>query len=155
MVVNSVDESEVIKIVKTLKNTSTGWDGIHSKVLKQTLPFIVKPLTHVLNLSFAQGIIPDTMKLARVIPLFKSGNDMLISNYRLVSILPVLSNIFERLMHDRLMSFITRNDILYKYQFSFRTNHSTAMALITLCLQLILEIKCLEYFLISRRPLTW
>jgi hypothetical protein len=72
------------------------------------------------------------MKVARVDPLFKSGKDTIISNYRPVSILPVFSKLFERLMYDRLMNFSTANNLLYKYQFGFRCNYSTSMALVTL-----------------------
>ena len=131
IVLNSVTENEVRNIVKSLKNTSAGWDGIHSKIIKKAFSVISKPLTHVLNLSFMQGFFPDSMKLARVIPLFKSGNSMLISNYRPVSILPVLSKLLEKLMYNRLIGFINEHDILYKYQFGFRNKHSTSMALIT------------------------
>ena len=132
MAVKNVEESEVQRLVKTLKNTSTGWDGIHSNVIKGSLSVILKPLTHVLNLSITQGTFPDSMKLARVIPIFKSGKEILITNYRPVSILPVYSKLFERLMYDRIMDFITKQNLLYKYQFGFRNNHSTSMALITL-----------------------
>jgi hypothetical protein len=132
IVIYNTDESEVNKVVKSLKNTSTGWDGIHNKVIKSSLSIILKPLTHVLNLSLSQGTFPDSMKIARVIPLYKSGNDNLITNYRPISILPVFSKLFERLMYNRLMDFIMSNDILYKYQFGFRRNYSTTMALVTL-----------------------
>ena len=90
------------------------------------------PLTHVLNLSMLQGVVPNELKIARVIPLFKADNNMLISNYRPVSVLPVFSKILERLMYNRLYSFIIKHDVLYKYQFGFRKGHSTIMALIVL-----------------------
>ena len=57
---------------------------------------------------------------------------MLINNYRPVSILPVFSKVFEKLMYCRLISFINKYKILYKYQFGFRAKHSTNMALILL-----------------------
>ena len=56
----------------------------------------------------------------------------ILSNYRPVSVLPVFSKILERLMYNRLISFIKKYDILYRLQFGFRDNHSTAMALMTL-----------------------
>ena len=90
------------------------------------------PLTHVLNVFMLQGVVPNELKIARVIPLYKADNNMLISNYRPVSVLPVFSNILERLMYNRLYSFIIKHDILYKYQFGFQKGHSTNMALIVL-----------------------
>ena len=53
-------------------------------------------------------------------PIFKSGDDMLFSNYRPVSVLSVFSKVIERLMYNRLIGFINDNDILYEYQFGFQ-----------------------------------
>ena len=72
------------------------------------------------------------MKIARVIPLFKSGDPISFSNYRPVSVLPSFSKILERLMYKRLLSFINKCNLLYRYQFGFRTNHSPNLALIYL-----------------------
>ena len=90
------------------------------------------PLLHILNLSLSEGVFPDELKVAKCIPLYKSGNKLLINNYRPVSILPIFSKIFERVMYKRLLSFINRNNLLYKYQFGFREKHSTNMALIVM-----------------------
>ena len=87
---------------------------------------------HVLNLSVTQGIFPNELKIPKVIPLYKGGDVTCINNYRPVSILPTFSIIFERIMHKRLMSFITKHNILYKFQFGFRQNYSRNMALIYL-----------------------
>ena len=72
------------------------------------------------------------MKLARVIPLYKSNDPMMFSNYRPVSVLPLFSQILERLMYNRLLSFIDKHKLLYSYQFGFRSNHSPELALILL-----------------------
>ena len=72
------------------------------------------------------------MKVAKVIPLFKSGDEKLIKNYRPVSVLPFFSKVFECMIYKRLIEFINRHDLLYKNQFGFRRNHSTTLALITL-----------------------
>lgn len=89
------------------------------------------PLT-ILNLSLTQGFFPDEMKLARIVPLYKAGDPMLRKNYRPVSVLPLLSKILEKLMYNRIYSFIKKYEILYENQFGFRENHSTCMAIITL-----------------------
>ena len=127
-----VSEAEIEKVIISLKDASPGWDGIHSKIIKATYKTYLKPLTHVMNLSITQGFFPNQMKIARVIPLHKSGDLKNLSNYRPVSILPLFSKILERLMYDRLLSFINKHNILYKFQFGFRNNHSTNMALIVL-----------------------
>ena len=86
----------------------------------------------MLKESLTQGIVPDELKIAKVIPTFKGGDDMLINNYLPVSILPVFSKVQERLMYNRLYSFITKHNILYKYQFGFREKHGINLALIVL-----------------------
>ena len=130
--VAEVLESEVKKIISSLKEASAGWDGIHAKVIKRTSHLFMKPLTHVLNLSLSQGFVPSELKLAKVIPIYKSGDVKSLNNYRPVSVLPVFSKILERLMYTRLIEFIDKHSIFYKFQFGFRKNHSTNMAIITL-----------------------
>ena len=72
------------------------------------------------------------MKIAKVIPLFKSGDTTSFSNYRPVSVLPVFSKILERIMYNRLLAFINNNNLLYDYQFGFRNKRSPNLALIFL-----------------------
>jgi hypothetical protein len=76
--------------------------------------------------------VPQEMKLACVIPLYKSNDPMVFSNYRPVSVLPLFSKILERLMYTRLLSFIKKYNLLYLYQFGFRTEHSPELALLCL-----------------------
>ena len=87
--------------------------------LKDTCNFLIESLKHILNLSFEQGVFPKELKVSKVVPIFKSGDPKLIQNYRPVSVLPVFSKLFERFMYNRLDSFLTRNNILYPYQFGF------------------------------------
>jgi len=86
----------------------------------------------MINLSFSQGCFPKKLKLARVIPLFKSGDNQLLKNYRPVSILPLFSKLFERVMFNRIMEFINKHDLLYKFQFGFRAGHNASSALTVL-----------------------
>jgi len=129
---SDVDSTEVVKIIKSLKNASAGSDGVHAKIVKESYALYIEPLVHILNLSIRQGFFPNSMKIAKVVPLYKSGDAIKLSNYRPVSILPLFSKILERLMYNRLMSFIDKHKLLYKYQFGFRKNHSANMALILL-----------------------
>ena len=132
MLVTSVDENEVEEIVKSLKDGSAGWDAISSHIVKKTYDKFLLPLTHIMNLSICSGIFPSQMKIARVIPLFKSGDSTLFSNYRPVSVLPLFSKILERLMYKRLLAFVNKHNLLYRNQFGFRANHSPNLALILL-----------------------
>ena len=91
-----------------------------------------EPLAHICNTSLMNGIFPDRMKIARVIPIFKNGDVKEFSNYRPASILPQFSKILEKVFHNRLMSFINDRQILNNSQFGFRKNMSTALAIIEL-----------------------
>ena len=126
-------ETEVIAIVNSLcSGTAAGYDGIPTWSVNKFIGVISKPLTHIINLSLQSGIVPDQLKFARVIPLFKSGEDRLISNYRPISILPVFSKLFEKIVYKRLINYLDSNNILFKKQYGFRKNHSTSLALLDL-----------------------
>ena len=86
------------------------------------------PLTHMCYLSFNQGIFPAQLKIANVVPIYKTGNEYVFSNYRSVSVLPIFSKLLEKLMYNRLMDFITRSKLLYKYHFGFQKGKSIYMA---------------------------
>ena len=72
------------------------------------------------------------MKIARVIPIFKSDDQSLFTNYRPISVLPSFSKFFEIVIYNRLMQYLMNFNILCSNQYGFRKNHSTALALIDL-----------------------
>ena len=105
------------------------------------MPVICTPLTYICNLSLQEGVFPDELKIANVIPLFKNDDPELFNNYRPVSLLCTVSKLFEKIMYNRLLSFLDIYKILFSYQFGFRKHHSTYMALMTLMDNLI---NCLD-----------
>jgi len=84
----------------------------------------------LINLSFEFGEFPDLFKLARVVPVFKSGSRLSTNNYRPISLLSNISKIVEKLMNSRIYSFLQKNKVFYENQFGFRLNLSTNDALI-------------------------
>ena len=130
--IEGVSSDEIKNIIISLKNSSPGWDDIHAKVVKNTYRSYISCLTHIFNLSLNRGVFPNELKIARVVPIYKNGDKMSFSNYRPISVLPLFSKILERIMYNRILNFINKHNILYKYQFGFRKNHSTNMALIIL-----------------------
>ena len=132
MFIEPTNGPEIKKIIVSLKESAVGWDEISAKIIKQCTDYLLIPLTHVFNMSFTSGVFPAELKVAKVIPLYKGDSKYVLSNYRPVSVLPVLSKILERLMYNRLVSFVNEHKLLYKLQFGFRSDHSTAMALMTL-----------------------
>ena len=113
-----VNDEEVVKIISSFKDSSAGWDELKPSIIKNIKGCIAMPLAHICNLSFKRGVFPMQLKIANVVPIYKTGNEHVFSNYRPVSVLPVFSKLLERLMYIRLMNFITNNQ-LYKYQFGF------------------------------------
>ena len=125
IVINNFIEHDVILVINTIKNSSPGWDGIPAAVSKQYLQLYLKPLTYFINQSFTNGIFPDEMKIAKVVPIYKSGSTMEFSNYRPISVLNCFSKIYEKLMYNRIIEFFDKYNILYQNQFGFRKGHST------------------------------
>ena len=110
----------------------SGFDSIDSYIVKQIAPQIVNQLADIFNKSFITGIVPSKLKIAKVIPLYKTKDPALFSNYRPISLLPVFSNILERLMYNSLYDFLTEHNLLSMNQFGFRKKYSTFLALMDL-----------------------
>ena len=126
-----ITKEEIIKSVKELKsNASPGYDEITPKLLKLTLPLISEVLLDIFNSSFRNGIFPSRMKIAKVVPIFKKGNRSDVNNYRPISLLPILSKCLEKIMFNRLNSFLIKNKIITSVQFGFTKNKSTVDAMI-------------------------
>lgn len=97
-------------------------------------------LTHCLNLCISNGNFPASMKIAKVTPIFKSGNKENPGDYRPVSVLPVTSKILERILHTRLASYLDSTNFLYERQYGFRPKSNTLSATIDLTTQIKLSI---------------
>ena len=132
-----VVDKEVLNTVKNYKSkTSTYCDNLDMAIIKKIINSVAKTFTYMCNLSFLNGIIPDKMKIAKIIPLFKAGNKSQFTNYRPVSLLPQFSKILEKLFNNRLNNIIEKNNILSDPQYSFRNNRSTSLALMDLIEQI-------------------
>lgn len=94
MVILTYSVNDIAMAIHSMK-PSDGND-ISSNILKRNTDLFSPLLTNVINSSFSRGIFFDTLKLARLVPLFKDGNPSLAKNYRPISILPAISKVFER-----------------------------------------------------------
>ena len=112
---------------------STGLDKIPAKVLKNASSIIAPSLTFIFNLSLPSGIFIDDWKNARVCPVYKDNDHRDMGNYRPVSILPIISKVFEKEVFQQLYHYLKVNSILSKFQSGFRSLHSTVSALIQMC----------------------
>lgn len=96
--------------------------------IKKSSGFIIELLLHIINFSLTSGIFPSKLTIAKMVPAFKVDDPCLIENYRLVSILPAFSKIFEKIVYNHISRYLTENMILSKYQFGFQEKHSTSHA---------------------------
>ena len=132
-VFNECDPEEVYLLINELNsNKSSGPNGIPTNILQLISRPISFPLCKIYNYSILNGTHPDKLKHANIIPIFKKGSRMVISNYRPISLLSNLNKIFEKIIYKRMYSFLDKYNILFDYQFGFRSNHSTNHALISI-----------------------
>ncbi len=124
-----VTNDEIKKLLSSLRNTSAGHDDINPYAVKQVKDYLVEPLTYIYNLSLSSGIFPSKLKIAKVLPIYKKGDKSSVTNYRPVSVLPVFSKLFEKIVYNRIVEFIDKYNILSENQFGFRRNRSTHMAI--------------------------
>jgi hypothetical protein len=118
-----ITENELLADLDNLNtNKSPGHDEISPKIIKIIGQEISKPLTHIFNLSFSFGIIPSSLKIALVTPIFKGNEQNRFENYQPISVLCCFSKLLEKLMSKRLTRFIEANKILSKNQYGFRQN---------------------------------
>jgi hypothetical protein len=128
-----VSESKVYKYLNKLStNKATGLDGIPARFIVDSASLIAKPIAHIINLSLIQGSVPDDLKSARVVPLYKKNDKTEVGNYRPVSILSVISKVFERVVYDQIETYLKDKQLLYDLQSGFRTGFSTDTCLIHL-----------------------
>ena len=128
-----VYENTILKYLNKLSdNKATGLDGISSRFVRDSASIITCPLTHIVNLSIIQGSVPDDLKSARVIPLYKKNDKTEVGNYRPVSILSIISKIFERVVYDQVVGYLDDKKLLYSFQSGFRRGFSTETCLIHL-----------------------
>ena len=124
-----VNERELDKIIDQLKpKTSTGWDDISMKLVKLIKTDLLSPLKIIINQMLITGIFPMNLKIAKVIPLFKKGDNTIFSNYRPISLLPAMSKIFEKVIFQQLYEYFQSKHLFYCSQYGFRKGHSTELA---------------------------
>ena len=128
---SAVEPSEVLKIIKSLKNSkSTGMDNIDTYIVKLIADEIVEPLTYLINLSIQKSVFPSAWKHAKVVPLLKKGDPILAKNYRPVALLPIFSKVVERVVFNQLVQYLDSNNLIHPNHHGSRTGFSTASALI-------------------------
>jgi hypothetical protein len=103
---------EIEKIIKSLKTKNAHvYNEISIKILKWSAPFISSPLTYIFNKSLELGSFPSRLKYSKVIPIFKTGDRLNMSNFRPISLLISFSKIFEKIIYTRIYAYVALNKI--------------------------------------------
>ena len=126
----SIDIHQFILYFKDIgSNKATGSDGLSVKILRLALPFIVPILCDIINRAISEGCFPSQWKEAVITPLHKGGDKENLSNYRPISVLPILSKIFERHIHKTLSTYLFSHNMISDSQSGFRSKHSCSTAM--------------------------
>ena len=126
----AISENDIMKVILEMKTShGSGYDGIASFFIKIALPLISGSLCDLFNFSLFSGIFPTEWKIARVPPIYKSGAREDCSNFKPISVLPVLSRAFEKIVYNQLYEYLDNNRLIYKHKSGFRSLHSVVTSL--------------------------
>ena len=127
-----ITEEQALNALLSLDTTkATGTDEMSSKCIKAAAPALARHLSFVINTSIKSGIFPNLWKHAKVFPIYKSGEHTEMNNYRPISVLNILSKIFEKHVHDSLYSYLIKYNLLSENQSGFRKGHSCETGLVS------------------------
>ena len=126
--------SEIVEkiILELSSKNSCGSDGLSTNFLKRISKIIAAPLSVIINQSLVTGIFPDRLKIAKVIPLFKKGDDHVFDNDRPISLLSSISKVVEKIVFIQVYDYFSKQNLLYDGQYGFRKIHSTELAAVEL-----------------------
>lgn len=125
--------NEVILLIHNLNNKkSSGPDNIPAAIIKNNALTFAKILYQIFNLIVQTGSYPDCLKIAKVVPIFKSGETSDCNNYRPISTLSVFNKILEKMLVTRILNFLNQHDVFYRFQYGFRQGSSTQTAVLEL-----------------------
>ena len=123
--------NEVNRLIKGMKQGRKTDEFILRMVRLATHPFAFV-LSKLFNIYMSQGRYPNVLKVANIVPIYKSGSRKCIENYRPIAVLKNLNKLFEKLLCQRLLSFLNCNGILSQAQFGFKKGYSTEIAILQL-----------------------
>lgn len=125
-----ISSFDVVKMIQRLKNSNAaGHDEISNNLLKKCKYEICDIIAHLINLSVKNGVFPESLKLAKVFPVYKKGDRNLYSNYRAISLLCSISKLFELNMKEQIVSFFDGQGLFSQSQHGFLKGRSTETAL--------------------------
>ena len=118
-----IDIEKILRGINVCKAAAI--DDLLCRFLKDGSRVLSKPISELCNLSIKLGSFPDSCRIAKLKHLFQKLSKTNPSNYRPISLLPLISIVTEKSIHEQTSSFLSNNEILYSYQSGFWKNHST------------------------------
>ena len=126
-----INKDQISKIINALKpNKSQGPDRIHPRILKETNQCITSPLEKIFRKSLEEGILPDDWKSANVTAIHKNGDRKKAENYRPISLTSVAGKAMEKIIRDKLVNHMERNNLFNKSQHGFVSGRSCTTQLL-------------------------
>ena len=119
--IKNTSEEKIFKIMEKIEvSKAPGIDKLTGRFKKDGAEILFKPISEICNASISHGIFPNAYKVAKLKPVFKKGKEVDLSNYRSISLLPLISKIIGKVVHDETNKFLSDNKILCIYQSGLR-----------------------------------
>ena len=135
-----IAEWDIFAIINQMATkNSSDIDELSNKLLRSIKNEISKPLAIIINQSLQTGIFPDLLKISKIKPVYKKGDNCCFNNYRPIALLPTISKVFELVMHTQLYNYFNKYDLLAEQQYGFCSQHSTEFASVKLVDYIITE----------------
>ena len=123
---SNVAEDHVLQLLKDMNvDKAAGIDNLSGKFLKYAANILAKPISELYNLSIKYSFFPKDCQIAKLKPLYKKDSTTLPRNYRPILLLPLISKIIEKVIHNQTRAFLDENNILYRFQSGFRKHFTT------------------------------
>ena len=128
--ISPITEQEVALYIKLLNpQKSTRSDSSPTKFIKISSKVITPVITKIINKCIESAVFPVNLKIGEIIPIFKKGDKLQVTNHRPITLLSPFSKIYERHIHNQITNFINKHKILHPFQYGFRKNSSTEQAI--------------------------
>ena len=119
----------VVCAFTSCKSSSVDFDYLSKPVFQFYPHFFACFIAYFINQSFFNSFFPSSLKIAKIVPVYKKGDPRRISNYRPIFILPLVSKVFEKIAFDQMYSYLAKNHLLNDCQFGFSKNNGCESAL--------------------------
>lgn len=138
--------NDILNIIKKLKSTnSTGYDDISTNVLKYVSTKLAPILSHIINLCISHGVFPEKLKFTVIKLIFKKGDRNEMSCYRPIALVPILSKVFEKVIHENIYNYFEAHNLLANEQIGFRKGKRINMAIFKFLRNIMVELDKKNY----------